>query len=82
MTTAWLRVAAMLVLVLATRQSIYRLYLHPVGSWLPFLLALMVYLLLFRPSRHDFRLLGIFYFSVSKAKQQRRFERRLRAWLG
>lgn len=57
---AWLRVAAMLVLVLATRQSIYRLYLHPVGSWLPFLLALLVYLLLFRPSRHDFKLLGIF----------------------
>ena len=58
--SAWLRVGGMLVLMLVTRQTIYRLYLHPIGSWLPFLLALLVYLTLFRPSRHDFKLLGIF----------------------
>ena len=58
--SAPLKVAAELALVLVTRQAIYRLYEHPVLSWLPFLLALLVMLVLFRPDRHDLKLLAIF----------------------
>ena len=42
---------AQLVLVVATRQAIYRLWDEPVWSWVPFAAALAVYWLLFRPSR-------------------------------
>jgi len=55
-----IKVAAELGLVLATRQTIYRLYLDPVLSWLPFLAALAVFFLLFRPDRHDGKLLLLF----------------------
>jgi len=58
--SAPLKVALELALVLATRQTIYRLYLDPVFSWLPFLLALAVFAALFRPDRHDGKLLLIF----------------------
>ena len=54
------RIALLLALVVATRQSIYRLYEHPVWSWLPFLLALALYALLVGFDRHDLKLLGLF----------------------
>lgn len=46
-----LRVGLMLAVVLATRQAIYRTYLDPLWSWLPFALAIAVCLLLLRPER-------------------------------
>jgi len=55
-----LKVAGELLLVLVTRQAIYRFYLDPVLSWLPFLGALGVFWFLFRPDRHDVKLLLIF----------------------
>jgi hypothetical protein len=36
------KVVFLLILVLCTRQLIYRTYLHEVASWLPFALALLV----------------------------------------
>ncbi len=54
------RVAALLALVFATRWTIYRLYENPILSWLPFLGAIIAYLILFRPTRHDLKLVGIF----------------------
>lgn len=56
---AWLKVALQLVLLLATRQAIYRLHGHPVWSWLPFVVALVVWLVLLHPTQHDLRLLGL-----------------------
>ena len=55
-----LKVVGELALVLATRQAIYRFYTDPILSWLPFLAALAVYGVLFRPDRHDAKLLLIF----------------------
>jgi hypothetical protein len=57
---AALKVGGELLLVLVTRQTIYRLYMDPVLSWLPFLGALGVYWVLFRPDLHDGKLLLIF----------------------
>jgi hypothetical protein len=54
-----LRVGLLLVLILATRQTIYRFALDPVLSWLPFALALATYLLLFGIDRHELRLAAI-----------------------
>lgn len=56
----WAKVGIILLLVALTRQCIYRFYLHPIFSWLPFALALVLYLILFPPDRHDLKLLGIF----------------------
>ena len=56
---AWLKVALQLLLVLATRQAIYRLYDDPLWSWLPFAAALALWLALFRPSTHDLKLLAL-----------------------
>lgn len=53
------RAAFLLALVLATRQAIYRLYGHPVLSWLPFLLALGAVLAVVRPDRGRLRLLAV-----------------------
>lgn len=44
-----LALALELLIVLATRQAIYANYLDPLWSWLPFALALVVYLALLRP---------------------------------
>jgi hypothetical protein len=55
-----LKVAAALVLVFGTRQAIYRFYLDPILSWLPFFIALAILLILFRPNRHDGKLIGLF----------------------
>ena len=57
---ALLRIGALLALIVATRQCIYRLPLDPIWSWLPFLLALVAYLVFFFPSRHDLKLLAVF----------------------
>ncbi|NLH47101.1 MAG: hypothetical protein GX444_00710 [Myxococcales bacterium] len=56
-----LKVGAQLLLILATRQWIYRTYLDPLFSWLPFLASLAIYLLFFFPSRHDLKLLAVFF---------------------
>ncbi|MBE7479907.1 MAG: DUF2878 family protein [Polyangiaceae bacterium] len=52
-----LKVLLLLGLVLATRQAIYRLYDHVLWSWLPFAVAILAYLALFRPERARLRLL-------------------------
>ncbi len=51
--SAPLKVGLQLALVLVTRQCIYRLYDDPVWSWAPFAGALLLYALLFRPSRRE-----------------------------
>jgi hypothetical protein len=51
-----IKVAVELFLVVATRQVLYRYHLDPVLSWLPFALALFVYVGLFGLSRHERRL--------------------------
>jgi hypothetical protein len=56
---AWLKVGLLFVLLIATRQSIYRLYDDPLLSWLPFALAIGAYAILFRPLRHEWRILTI-----------------------
>jgi hypothetical protein len=55
-----LKVTAELGLLAVTRWTVYRFYLDPILSWLPFLIAMLLFGLLFRPNRHDFKLLGIF----------------------
>ncbi|MCC6997618.1 MAG: DUF2878 family protein [Deltaproteobacteria bacterium] len=50
--------AALLVLVAVTRQTIYRLYQDPLWSWLPFLAALALALVVLRPDRRRLALLG------------------------
>jgi hypothetical protein len=57
--SAALKVIVSLLLVVVTRQSIYRYANDPVLSWLPFAAALPVYALLFRPSRHGLWLAGV-----------------------
>lgn len=54
-----LRIALLLALTLATRQAIYRWYLDPVLSWLPFAAALMIYVMLCRPRRYEWTLLAL-----------------------
>lgn len=54
------KVAAQLALILITRQFIYRLWDDPIFSWLPFLIALVVYWALFETSRYDWVILGLF----------------------
>jgi hypothetical protein len=58
-TSAPLRLGLALGLVLATRQTIYRLFDHPILSWLPFALALAAYALLFRPGPGRRRLIAL-----------------------
>lgn len=54
-----LRVAILLGSVLVTRQFIYRNYLDPLLSWLPFAIAIGACVGLLRPNRHDRRLAGL-----------------------
>ncbi|MCA9519412.1 MAG: hypothetical protein KC609_00495 [Myxococcales bacterium] len=56
----WLRIALFLALVALTRQMIYRYFLDPWLSWLPFVAALALYVALVRPSRYDLKLLALF----------------------
>jgi hypothetical protein len=51
--SAALKVGIQLLLVVATRQSIYRLYLDPIFSWLPFAIALVLFIVFFRLSVRD-----------------------------
>ena len=53
---SWLRVAVFLLIIFATRQCIYRLYLDPIFSWLPFACAVVIYPLVFGMDRHDLKL--------------------------
>lgn len=53
---SWQKVSVLLVLVLVTRQAIYRTYADPIWSWLPFLLAGLVYVALFGLRKDDLRL--------------------------
>jgi len=57
---AWVKIAAQLAIVVATRQLVYRLYDDPIWSWLPFGAALLAYVALFRPDRHDRRMISMF----------------------
>jgi|ETNmetMinimDraft_26_1059896.scaffolds.fasta_scaffold85817_1 hypothetical protein len=52
---SWLKVALQLVLLMVTRQLIYRNYLDPIWSWLPFAVAILAFALLFGFDRHDRR---------------------------
>jgi hypothetical protein len=56
---AALKVGVELLLVVLTRQAIYRLYDDPALSWPAFLAALMAWAVLLRPTRHDLHLLLI-----------------------
>jgi hypothetical protein len=56
---AALRVGLMLLLLLGTRQAIYRFSLDPFLSWLPFAGALALFPFLFGLDRHELRILGV-----------------------
>lgn len=56
---AWAKVTLELLLVLATRQLVYRYYLDPVLSWLPFAVALLAYAALFGVSAQERRLAAL-----------------------
>lgn len=53
------RVGLMLLLLLVTRQGIYRLAQDPILSWLPFACALAIFPLLFGLDRHEIKILGL-----------------------
>lgn len=53
-----LRLLTMAVLVLGTRLCIFRFYAHPIWSWLPFLLAIGLAVLLLRPEPRRLLLAG------------------------
>jgi hypothetical protein len=55
----WLVVGVEILLVVLTRQLIYRHYADPVLSWLPFVGALLLYAALLRPDRRALVLAGI-----------------------
>lgn len=55
-----LKVALLLMIVFGTRAFIYRTYLDPLYSWLPFLVALGLTLVTFKVTRHDIELLALF----------------------
>ena len=58
--SATLKITIELLLIAATRLSIFHSYQDPLWSWLPFLLALIVFLLVCSPGKHDLWLLLIF----------------------
>ena len=49
-----------LIFLLLTRQFIYRFYLDPVWSWLPFLIAIAIYFITAFPSKKDIWLVSAF----------------------
>jgi hypothetical protein len=55
-----LKIAVELLLILATRLSIFHFWGDSLWSWLPFLIALMIFLLVCSPTKHDLKLLLIF----------------------
>ena len=58
--SATLKITIELLLIAATRMSIFHAYQDPLWSWLPFLLALIIFLLVCSPSKHDLWLLLCF----------------------
>lgn len=58
--SATLRVTALLVIVALTRQLIYRHNADPLWSWLPFAAALVLYVFLMRPDRRERLLIVVF----------------------
>jgi len=58
-TRPWVKVAVQLLLVVVTRQAIYRAFMHPVLSWLPFLAAGAAHFALFGWDRRDRRLVAL-----------------------
>ncbi|MCC6217718.1 MAG: hypothetical protein IT376_22865 [Polyangiaceae bacterium] len=57
--SAGLKIALELGLLFGTRQCIYRLWAHPVASWLPFAIALVAGAVLFRPRAYELRLIAL-----------------------
>jgi hypothetical protein len=57
--TSAVRLGLLVALVVATRQSIYRLFDDPLWSWAPFALALVVAVAALRPERARLRLLAV-----------------------
>lgn len=57
--SAGLKIALELGLLVGTRQCIYRLWAHPVASWLPFAIALVAGAVLFRPRGYELRLIAL-----------------------
>ncbi len=58
--SSWAPLIVALALVLATRQCIYRLYGDPLWSWVPFAVAIGIYVALFELTRRDLWLAGLF----------------------
>lgn len=56
----YVKIGLELVLVLGTRQTIYYFYLDPYWSWIPFLVAVLLFLIVFYPSKGDYLLIVIF----------------------
>jgi hypothetical protein len=59
-TSAPLKIALQLALIAVTRQVVYRAHGDALWSWLPFALAVLAWIALFRPDRRDRVLLGAF----------------------
>lgn len=59
-TNPGLKIISELMLVFITRQFIYKYYLDPILSWIPFVIALIIWLLFFKVNRHDIKLLFVF----------------------
>lgn len=57
--SARVKIIVQILLMVATRQSIYKLHADPILSWLPFAVALGLYVALFRLDRGDLILLGL-----------------------
>ena len=58
--SAYVKVIIQLLLVIATRQMIYRYYLDPIWSWVPFAVAFILFVILFGFLRHDLWLVCLF----------------------
>jgi hypothetical protein len=54
------RVTVEIILLLITRQLIYQFFLDPLWSWLPFLIAFFIFILLTFPTIHDLWLILVF----------------------
>lgn len=54
--SAALRIGLQLAIILLTRQAIYRFYLDPLLSWLPFAAGLAVYAVVVAPRAYEFKL--------------------------
>lgn len=59
--SAFFKVTLQLLLVVGTRQLIYRFYLDPIWSWIPFMIAFFAFILIFEFTRHDLKLVALFF---------------------